>query len=187
MNEQFHVRSVTDRENYANYLILPLLGLSRLSFGSLKNLVNAYVTVNGKIAVVVHDKHFEIEYWKHPNYLTDMDFMEGTMILYSCPNKFRDDMGHFLGSKFSLMSTGAKQLIWQFSGLHRNFPMTNKTLFSSRLILVLERDPDLRTQLMKELNIELTEEDELEPPLREQDILDNVDSDISFIHESTAQ
>jgi len=182
--QQFHLRSVSDKENYANYLILPLLGLSRFSYGDKDNLVNAYVTVNGKIAVVVQNRGFGIDYWKHPNYLTDLDAGEGTCILYNCPARFQDDIALFLDSKFSRMSDEAKQLIYQFSGLHRNFPRKDKTFFTSRLVLVLERDEQLREQLNEVLGEKLGPEDELEPKLREQDILLNVDSDISFIAES---
>src|SRR6266436_9267487 len=142
--QQFHLRSVSDKENYANYLILPLLGLSRFSYGDKDNLVNAYVTINGKIAVVVRGKHFGIDYWKHPNYLTDIDVGEGTCILYNCPVRFHDDLSYFLDSKFSRMSEDAKQLIYQFSGLHRRFPRKDKTFFTSRLVLILERDEVLR-------------------------------------------
>lgn len=182
--QQFRLRSVSDKENYANYLILPLLGLSRFSYGDKDNLVNAYVTVNGKIAAVILDKEFGVEYWRHPNYLTDIDVEEGTCILYSCPAKFQDDVALFLDSKFSRMSEEAKQLIYQFSGLHRRFPRKDKTFFTSRLIQVLERDELLREQINEALGSELGTTDELEPRLREQDILLNVDSDISFIGES---
>lgn len=184
MDEHFHLRSVSDKENYANYLILPLLGLSRFSFGDKDNLVNAYVTVNGKIAAVIRDKNFGIEYWKHPNYLTDIECEQGTCILYGCPVRFHEDMAHFLNSKFSLMSESAKQMIYQFSGLHRNFVRKDKSVFNSRLVLILQRDEVLRNEINHALGSTLRPEDELEPRLREQDILMNVDSDVSFFHES---
>jgi len=177
--DKFHLRSVSSKENYANYLILPLIGLSRFSFGD-QNFVNAYVTVNGKIAVVVWNKDWGTEYWKHPNYLTDVDVADGTCILYSSPVKFQDDISLFLDSKFSRMSDEAKQLIYQFSGLHRRFPQKGGGYFTSRLIQVLERDPVLKMQLEENLEIEIGPDQELEPKLREQDILDNVDADISY-------
>lgn len=175
MSNKFHLRSVSNKENYANYLILPLLELSKFSFGA-NNFINAYVTVNGKIAVLL--KGTDHKYHEHSNYLTDFTYHNNLMILYSCPPQFEEDLLQFMASKYSRMSELAKQMIYQHSGLSVDFPNRYNCLVSSRLVQTIRRDERLRDYINKEFNTELGPEDELEPLLREQDILYDIDSDI---------
>lgn len=178
---KFYVRSVTDKDNYANYFVLPLLSLTRRSFGA-DHFINCYTTVNGKIAVLLKPSATisEIAY-NHPNYLTDFTYKDNLMLLYSCPKEFEDDLVQFMSSKFSRMSDEAKALIFKFSGLSIDFPNKHGIPVSSRLIQVLRRDGHLRDFINKEFNTELGPEDELEPLLREQDILYDIDADITFV------
>lgn len=155
------VRSISEQENYANYLGLPLIGLNKLSFGE-DNLINAYFTVNGKIAALVRttmDLHF---YHQHPNYLTDAQFEQGVLILYSVPKEFEQDLSLLLGSEYSKISDVAKHKIFQHSGLIVDFLVKGKTPVSSKLVH----------------SIRYKGEDEREEPLRDQDVLDNIDADI---------
>jgi hypothetical protein len=175
MSEKFHMRSVSSKDNYANYLILPLLKLNKFSYGT-ENFINGFVTVNGKIAI--HLKAINEDCHKHPNYLTDFTYNEGVLVLYSCPYEFEADLLQFMASKYSRMSDEAKQLIYEHSGLSVDFPNRHNCLVSSRLIQAIRRDERLRDHINKEYNTELGPEDEVEPLLREQDILYDIDSDI---------
>lgn len=157
------VRSISDKENYATYLGLPLLGLNRRSYGP-DSFRNSYFTNNGKLLVIIDPDSYGNSYWHHEQYLTDFEVGEGLAILYSCPKQFEPDMAKLINSEYSKLSDPAKQLIYQHSTLHVDFRLKNKEVFSSSLILSIRHEGD----------------DERELPIREQDIMNNVDADVTF-------
>lgn len=174
------LRSLPDaKDNYADYLIIPLLELSKDAFGDA--FINAFVTVNGKIAILVEDtSELDPILWaQHPEYLTDIAYRDGTLILYKCPLQFEQDVLHFMASKFSRMSALAKKLIYELSGLSVDF-QTNSGLVSSRMIDMIRRTDSLRLLISKTLGVDILPGEELEPPLRDCDLLYDVDTDITF-------
>lgn len=186
MDQEFKLRSIPDKENYATYLALPALEVSKYSFGE-GNFMNSYITVNGNIAVLVRTIDAVLwNFWEHRFYRSDMPYYDGYLILFKCPKWFEQDMLYLLDSKFSKLSEAALIMIEEYSGMPINFP-TKEGNLTHRLILALRKDSGVRTQLGKYLNCEITEDMELEPPLRDQDILYDVDTDIRFIYEECQQ
>ena len=182
MSQPFKLRSIPDKENYATYLALPVLEVSKYSFGE-GNFMNSYITVNGNIAVLVRTLNAVMwDFWQHLHYRSDLPYYDGYLILFKCPKWFEQDMLYLLDSKFSKLSEAALIMIEEYSGMPINFP-SKDGMVTHRLILALRKDKGVRTQLGEHLGCEITEDMELEPPLRDQDILYDVDTDISFIYE----
>jgi hypothetical protein len=173
---RYKPRSISSKENYATYLALPLLRLERHNFDGF---INSFVTYNGKIAVLVETPPRE-EIINHDSYLTDFGYKDGILILFSCPEAFVDDIGKLIDGKYSQLSDGAKEHIYAYSSLVVDFPNTQGILVSSRLVQVLRQDKHLREFINSSLGIELAPGAELEERLRPQDILEDVDIDLTF-------
>jgi hypothetical protein len=183
MTKEFKLRSISDKENYATYLALPLLQLSKYSFGE-GNFMNSYLTVNGQIGVLVKDIDncgWAVE--EHRSYVTDRPYYDGVLIVFKPAVGFEKDILTLLEGKYSQLSELAMQQIEQHSGLHVDYPQPGGGTFSSRLISIIRKDPAYRTQLEERLGTHLEESEELEPKLRDQDVLYDVDTDIDFVHQ----
>jgi len=183
MENNFKLRSISDKENYATYLALPLLELSKYSFGE-GNFMNSYLTINGQIGVLVKD--IDACGWnvdEHRCYRTDLPYYDGILIVFKPLVGFEKDILNLLEGKYSQISEQAMQMIEQYSGLHVDFKQKDGNTFSSRLISIIHKDPAYRTQLEERLGVRLEDDEELEPKLRDQDILYDVDTDTSFIYE----
>lgn len=182
MTETFKLRSISEKENYATYLALPLLELSKYSFGE-GNFMNSYLTINGQIGVLVKDIDdcgWPVE--EHRGYVTDQPLYDGVLILFKPAAGFDKDILTLLEGKYSQLSEKAMQMIEHYSGLHVDFKQKDGSTFSSRLISIIRKDPAYRTLLEERLGIRLEDDEELEPKLRDQDILYDVDTDIAFAH-----
>lgn len=178
----YKLRSISDKENYATYLALPFLELSRYSFGE-GNFMNSYITVNANIAVLVRNiDAVPWNFWEHIHYRTDMPLYDGELILFKCPRNFEQDMLWLLDSKFSKFSPAAIEAFEDYSGMAVNFKGKDGEIVSHRLIMAIQQDSRVRTQLGEHLGCEIPEGMELEPALRDQDILYDVDTDINFIY-----
>jgi hypothetical protein len=70
-----------------------------------------------------------------------------------------------------------------YSGMSIDFRSHDGTKLSHRLIHAIRKDSQVRKLLSDYLGSTITEDMELEPPLREQDILYDVDTDITFVYE----
>lgn len=173
---KYQPRSISSKENYANYLALPLLRLEKHNF---EGFINAYVTYNGKIAVLVETPPRDMIV-DHDNYLTDFGYKDGILVLFSCPAEFIEDISKLIEGKYSQLSDKAKEYIYTYSPLVVDFPNAQGILVSSRLVQVLRQDEHLREFITTELGIELAPEAELEEKLRPQDILEDVDIDLTF-------
>lgn len=181
--EQFKLRSISDNENYATYLALPLLELSKYSFGR-DNFMQSYLTVNGQICVLVKDIDacgWNVE--EHRCYRTDMPYHDGVLIIFKPLVGFEQDILQLLLGKYSQLSETAMTAIETYAGLHVDFKQKDGSLFTSRLISIIRKDPGYRDLIEQRLNAHLPEDAELEPPLRDQDVLYDVDVDPNFIYE----
>lgn len=178
---EFKLRSISKRENYATYLGLPLLELGKNSFGA-DNFMNAYFTVNGNIAALVRDRdEVPWSFWEHKYYNTDLPYYDGILILFNCPKHFEHDVINILDSKYSQLSEAAINMIADYSTMHIDFP-NGDTLYTSRLFSqAVRRDSGYKNLIEKRLGLELPAGAELEPPLREQDILYDVDTNTDLI------
>lgn len=158
--------------------MLPLLGLSKFSFGGGENFNNSYVSYNGKIVAVVQDKMKAGNYFNLENYVTDFDVeIEsgniGTAIVFSLPKKFDDDFSKFLDGKYSQLSVEAKELIYKNSGLPYNFIGPSGKATTHKLLLVLQKHAALKAWMESKLEITIPEQDELwEKPSYEKELID---------------
>ena len=183
MAKEYKLRSISDKENYATYLLLPLLELSKYSFGK-GNFMNSYVTINAQIGVLVREiDDVPWNFWEHINYRTDMPLYDGTLILFKPSVFFEPDVVAVLDSKYSQLSVDAMGMIRDYSGLVMDFKTKEGNILTHQLIKAIRQDKEVRTLLAEYLNESITEDMELEPPLREQDILYDVDTDITFAFE----
>lgn len=148
--------------NLANYYILPLLSLSKNSYG-VGNFVNAFVSDKGEIVVEVldYDKVPSNCVEDHPNYLTDFSFEnENVIIVYSVPQDLQDTLTLFTMGKYSHFSAKAKNLIRKYSGLAYKMKKDGKE-FTASLLQVLDRDPGYRAKLERDLGVKIDAEAEL--------------------------
>jgi hypothetical protein len=183
MEENFKLRSISEKENYATYLALPFLELSKYSFGE-GNFMNSYLTINGQICVLVKD--IDACNWnvnEHRAYRTDRPYHDGTLIVFKPLKGFEQDVLTLLEGKYSKLSEKALTAIETYAGLHIDFPQPGGGTFTSRLISIIRKDPGYRALIEERLGTHLPEDAELEPPLRDQDILYDVDTDTNFIYE----
>lgn len=181
--EEFKLRSISDKENYATYLALPLLELSKYSFGE-GNFMNSYLTVNGQICVLVKD--IDDCTWnvnEHRCYRTDRPYYDGILIVFKPLKGFEEDIRTLLEGKYSKLSEKALNAIETYAGLHVDFKQKDGNIFTSRLISIIRKDAGYRALIEHRLGAHLPEDAELEPPLRDQDILYDVDTDTNFIYE----
>lgn len=180
--EEFKLRSISDKENYATYLALPFLELSKYSFGK-DNFMNSYLTVNGQICVLVKD--IDACGWnvaEHRAYRTDRPYHDGILIVFKPLKGFEEDVRTLLEGKYSQLSKIAMTAIETYAGLHIDFPQPAGGTFTSRLICIIRKDPEYKQLIEERLGTRLPEDAELEPPLRDQDILYDIDTDTSFIY-----
>lgn len=183
MEDNFKLRSISEKENYATYLALPLLELSKFSFGE-GNFMNSYLTINGQICVLV--KNIDQCGWpveQHRCYRTDMPYHDGILIVFKPLKGFEQDILNILQGKYSQLSEKANTAIETYAGMHVDFPQQGGGTLTSRLIAILRKDPGYRALIEHRLGTHLPEDAELEPPLRDQDILYDVDTDTNFIYE----
>lgn len=165
--------------NKAVYYMLPLIGLNKYSLGGGDNFVNAYITINGKIVVVILNKDLAEDYIKHQNYITDFDVditeqIHGTAIVYTLPEQFIQDFGLFLAGKYSEFSEEAKNTIRSKSGLPYRVPIANSSQVNiHKLLMVLDKSPVLRQWMEKQIDAEIDPLTELlEKPDINEEVMD---------------
>ncbi len=181
MNSNFKLRSLSEKENYATYLGLPLIGVSRFNFG--EDFVNSYFTINGQIAIELREMIPPYSITKLPLPATIMYYDDRKFLVFKVPNKFEGDIIHLLNSKYSLISDEALDAIENYSGLHFNFRTKEGDVVTHRLVRAIRRDDELRMQISEFLDAPIAIDAELEPPMREQDIMFDIDTDLDFIHQ----
>lgn len=163
--------------NKSTYFLLPLINLSRYSFGQGSNFSNTYLSYNGKLIVIIKDKEQAGEYYRHETYLTDFDVdlgegMVGTAIVYSIPEVFLVDLSNFMDGKYSLMSSAAKELIRKNSGLPYKNPTTDGRLGTHKLLMVLDKSPILKNWIENQCDIEIGDQELLEKPHYDHEYID---------------
>lgn len=161
--------------NKSVYFILPLLGLSKFSFGDGDNFINSYVSYNGKIIAIIIDPT-KAEFIDHPNYCTDFTVPDTgyTAIVFTIPTKFEEDLSIFLDGKYSKLSIDAKTMIRTHSGLpYRNTVPGTTNVNTHKLLLVLDKHPNLKLWLENTMEIKIEEDQELlEKPHYDKEFMD---------------
>jgi hypothetical protein len=148
-------------DNLCNYYILPLIGLNKLSFGKEDNFVNSYLTTD-LCNIVVKLKEPLGSYEKHKAYKTDYNSEDGLItVIFTLPQNFRATAAKFKEGAYSQFSYEAKQLIKTKSGLNYKVPDGKGSVTSSKKLLALDKDKDLRTIMEKELAVKISPDAEL--------------------------
>lgn len=149
------------------YYVLPLISLSKFSFGPPENFINAYVNAEGT-KVIVQVKSKELVYPQtimHP----DLELAEQNIYTFNIPNKLWLDVLKIMRGKYSRISEEAKGLIRLNSGLSYRMQAgidENKQpiLDTDARIAALDRDPSLREALEEMLGITIGDSEELISP-----------------------
>lgn len=153
--------------NKSTYFILPLIGLGKFGFGPEENFYNSYIGYNGEIAVAIKDKSITTIFMQNAYYLTDFDVqmndeMQGTVILFKLPDEFIPDLKRFMDGKYSEMSSTAKENIRKFSGLpYREAIAGSSKVSTHKLLLVLDKSPELRAWIENRCDVVIPEHQEL--------------------------
>lgn len=146
--------------NLCSYFILPLIGLNRLSFGDSKNFINSYLTPELTHIIVELQKPIG-SYQDHSEYVTDYTKDGVVTIIFRLPSIYRATAAKFKEGKYSQFSSEAKQLIKKKSGLNYKVPNGAGKLHSSKKLLALDKDVELKQHLEKELAVKLGKDAEL--------------------------
>lgn len=133
---------VLKKENLSTYFILPLLGLDKYRFGGEKNLLNSYLSKDGKKVYVQLLEPLFIG-TNLPEYKVAVGD-EGTYYLeFDIPEKWASDITLYLEGKYSKMSELAKTRIRKGSTLPYNTLIGTSKRTDFRL-LALENFSGLR-------------------------------------------
>ena len=147
-------------DNLCNIYIMPLLNLSRTSFGDRSNFVNSYVS-NDRKSLVVEVRRLYPHVLEHQAYVTDMTMGEKTYIIFAVPSQYDDTIKKFIEGKYSQFDPNVKHIIKTRSGLRYKQPVANNKVSTARELLALDRDPDLKATLEEELAVKLPKDAEL--------------------------
>lgn len=111
------VRAVTE-SNLSTYFLLPLIELSKFSFGA-GNFIDSYVNSDGTVLTVelVDFRLCPTPSNMHPEYLNQRETLEHSYIWFSLPEKWRKDFECYKNGHYSRFSEDAKTSICTFSGL----------------------------------------------------------------------
>jgi hypothetical protein len=112
------------------------------------------------VLVELHNPYGDYEL--HGHYRTDYRADSGVItVVFSLPPQFRATAAKFKEGKYSQFSSEAKQLIKAKSGLNYKVPDGSGKLTSSKILLALDKDPDLRADWEKKLAVKLHPDAEL--------------------------
>jgi hypothetical protein len=144
-----------EKLNLAIYYLLPLVELSKSSFGDNRgvidensNFINCYLSTENFIVVKVKDiKKVPQATMESAYYLSDID----NLIIFRVTGSYVSDIMKFRDGKYSQFSQVAKDRISIFTGLPDDH----------LLIRVLTKDPLLKLALEEQLDAKIPEEAEL--------------------------
>lgn len=101
-------------------------------------------------------------YATHAQYRTDYYTEDGRLLVVFClPQEFRATAVKFKEGKYSQFSNEAKDLIKKKSGLNYKVPNSAGKVSSSRILLALDKDKDLKAQWERDLAVKLSADAEL--------------------------
>ncbi len=152
--------------NSATYFMLPLLGLTKLSYGQ-ANFVNTYITRDGgKVLVEVHDLDRVPEACRdRPTYLADFSNEARNFLLYQLAESDLDTYKKFIKGQFSKFDAGIKTKITEYAR-KAGLPVDTKNVSTGKYIthnyvLGLNKHPELRKFLSEKLGVTIAPEAEL--------------------------
>lgn len=155
-------------QNLCTYYILPFIGINKDTF---PGFINSYISFNGKVIVEL-DQIPELEYWDHPQYVTDFEQDGHLYIVYLLPASYNKELALFLEGRYSEYEKGSKSLIYRQSGLDFN-KSVGGTISTHPLLLVLAKHDNLRKLLEDTLEVVLPSNGELwEKPDINKEVMD---------------
>jgi hypothetical protein len=153
-------------DNLVNYHILPLLGMNKASFGE-QNFINAYLSKK-KDYIIVELKEIDEKLItaleKHVNYATDIVDDNRTLVLFTIPDQFKQDVDKFTEGKYSEFSPEAKAIVRKYSGLKYKVRVKadkGDAVITHAFLRALDKDADMRKEMEKFLGVKIAEELEL--------------------------
>jgi hypothetical protein len=191
-NFRLIMNNTEQQYNKAVYFMLPLLKLNSNSFGE-NNFINAYITKTQQIVVEIIDKDVvEWKYWEHQNYAIDFDIDNKTTIIFNLPSIFNNDYKKFIEGKYSEFDMLTKDIIKKHSGLPymngtgryvqavdetgnkiviNGEPKMVELKSSSKYLLALDKDENLRKNLETTLDVVIPVGSELLDKPKEEEII----------------
>lgn len=147
--------------NLCSTYILPLLGLSRYSFGPVDKFINSYVSTDDEHIVVECSNPFTLVITCHANFKFSMENNGIYTAVFSIPTFYKKDVEKFKVGKYSQFSNSAKDLIRKKSGLKYKVPIQGGGYRSAMELLALDKDKELKKYWEGLLNVELSDDAEL--------------------------
>ena len=135
-----------ERESLVGYYLLPLLGLSKNTFGQFYQ--DAKITRDRDAIVVYLYPGCKEPFWENENYQTDYTVDRVVYAVFAIPKEWKEDIDLFCEGKYSRMSELAKSKIYKSSGLTYN-KQIDKFIVTDMRLLALTRSPILK-QWMRE-------------------------------------
>ena len=150
---------VTPDDHIFNYYVLPLLGVSKESFGS--SFIRTFLNRKCDLVFV------EVSSFSHqntfvglPNYKEMFDYKGQKFYIFNVPDTFKEDIILISKGAYSKICTVAKEFIKKYSGLANNYPSKSGAFVTSKAIFALDRHPALIQFFAKELGLTPAEVDE---------------------------
>lgn len=147
------LQKLTDQllmHNLCTYFVLPLLSVNKQRFGGESNFLNSYLSEDGtKIYVEIVEPQFIVE-TNLPKFRLCRDSNKKDYLEFEIPSNFREDLNLFMKGQYSEMSTKAKQLIVEYSGLKYR-KLEGTTYKTDIRLLALEKSETLRNFWISEL------------------------------------
>jgi hypothetical protein len=149
--------------NLCTYYLLPLTGLTRLSFGE-GLFLNSYLETDRYwIIVQVPDLHLvPIRIRSHTVKLWEND--EGGFLAYAFSDEWRADVDLFVKGRYSAFSEVLKKVIFDRSGLRYREPVSYDKIYTDIRLLALDGKEAVRQYLEEELQVDLEPGQEVLPP-----------------------
>lgn len=156
--------------NKTSAFLLPLLNKTKTQLKYDTYFVNAFLSEDHKHICLLyrftgtkHYKEFEDSMLKEKLCVRHIDYDSyHVMYLFRIPDKFKEDVEHFLIGKYSLFSNTLKSLIFRFYG-----SSTETIIFQ-----VIHKSPQLRQIIENDLHVRLNEDMELASiPILEHEII----------------
>lgn len=139
--------------NLCTYYVLPLLKLNKFSFLH-SNFLNSYLTSTGSSIVVevVEPLLLSRNLLNHHQYRKTIKYEKVYYVVYSIPQRWRNDIALFMEGKFSQMTQAAKDAIMRFSGLDNNRKNKDGVALTDGRLLALDKHPVLKKMWECELS-----------------------------------
>jgi len=137
--------------NLCNIYVLPLLGLTKHSFGE-NRFVNSYLSEDNCHIVVRCTHPFSAIITNHANFCFQMEQDSHYLAVFAVPEYYKRDAERFRRGEYSKFSTAAKDLIKKKSGLPFRVVGRSGKYNTALELLALDKDPVLKKYWEEQLS-----------------------------------